>query len=158
MRAVIAMGLTVALSACGGGGSSSSTTSTSTSTTTTAASNEAEANPQLAALTGGVEGGNDCSKNPDFVPIYAGGTIRICSNAHFDATHKTSGMVSYGTTAAPAAVLAWSKEQAAKAGLTERLSTDKMFSAGEGSKRTMMVMALPEGTGSKVTVNWGKAD
>lgn len=155
VRVTIAIGLTVLLSACGGGSGSSTS---STSTTTTSASSNDSSMASVAALAGGVEGGNDCSKNPDFVPIYAGGTIRVCSNAHFDAMHKTSGTVAYGTSAAPAEVLAWSKEQAAKAGLTERLSTDKMFSAGEGTKRTMMVMALPEGTGSKVTVNWGKAD
>lgn len=157
MRVTIAIGLTVLLSACGGG-SGSSAGSTSTATTATSASSNDSSTASVAALAGGVEGGNDCSKNPDFVPIYAGATIRICSNAHFDAMHRTSGTVAYGTSAAPAEVLAWSKEQAAKAGLTARLSTDKMFSAGEGSKRTMMVMALPEGTGSKVNVNWGKAD
>jgi hypothetical protein len=153
VRVATAIGLTLLLTACGAGSSSSP----SSTTTATASSNEISLG-SAAALTGGVEGGNDCSKNPDFVPIYAGGTIRICSNAHLDSLHRTSGMVAYGTSAAPAAVLAWSKEQAAKAGLAERLSTDKMFSAGEGNKRTMMVMALPEGTGSKVTVNWGKAD
>jgi uncharacterized cupredoxin-like copper-binding protein len=151
MRVTIAIGLAMLLSACGGG--SSSTTSSTTTTTT----KDAAVPASVAALTGGVEGGNDCSKNPDFVPIYAGGTIRICSNAHFDAMHKTSGMVGYGTAAAPADVLAWSKAQAAKSGLTEHLSTDKMFSASEGG-RTLMVAAQPEGTGSRVSVNWGKPD
>jgi len=144
MRMTIAIGLTALLAACGGSASSTS------ENTTTATS--------IAAVTGGVEGSNNCSKNPDFVAIYAGGTIRVCSSAHFDATHKTSGSVSYTTPAAPAAVLAWSKEQAVKAGLPERMSTDSMVSVGEANKRTMAVFALPDGSGSKVTVNWTNPD
>lgn len=154
MRVMIAMGLTVLLSACGGG-ASSNTTSTSSTTTT---AKDAAVPASVAALTGGVEGGNDCSKNPDFLPIYPGGTIRICSNAHFDATHKTSGSVAYGTTAAPEAVLAWAREEVVKKGLPVRISSDKMLSAGETNGRTIMTMAFPEGSGSKVTVNWSNPD
>ncbi|MCW3846873.1 hypothetical protein OF829_06445 [Sphingomonas sp. LB-2] len=148
MRVTIAVGLAALLAGCGGGG-------------TAAQGGNASAAPSLAsaaAVAGGVEGSNDCAKKPDFAPIYAGGVIKVCSSAHFDAPAKTAGTVSYTTPAAPAAVLAWSREQAGKAGLGERLATDKMFSAGEGTKRTLMVMALPDGSGSRVTVNWGKAD
>jgi hypothetical protein len=148
MRMTIALGLTALLGGCGG-----ATTTTSTTTTT-----ENTATSTVTALSGGVEGSNDCSKNPDFVAIYAGGTIKVCSSAHFDATHKTSGSVSYTTSAAPAAVLAWSKEQAAKAGLPERMSTDSLLSVGEASKRMMVVIARPEGSGSQVTVNWTNPD
>jgi hypothetical protein len=154
VRVTIAMGLTVLLSACGGGSSSS----TSTSSTTTTTSKDAAVPASVAALAGGVEGSNDCSKNPDFLPIYPGGTIRICSNAHFDATHKTSGMVGYGTSAAPDVVLAWAREQVVKNGLPVRISSDKMLSAGQTNGRTIMTMAFPEGSGSKVTVNWSNPD
>jgi hypothetical protein len=102
------------------------------------------------------KGSNNCDKNPDFAPIYSDAVIKVCSSAHFDATGKDAGTVSYTTAAAPAAVIAWAREQAAKSGLTARIETDKMFSAGEGTKRTMAMFVRPEGTGSNVTVNWGK--
>ncbi len=139
-RVTIAVGLAVLLAGCGGAKPAANT----------------KGSDIVTAVTGGVQGSNDCSRNPDFAPVYAGATIKVCSMAHFDATAKDAGSFNYTTPVAPAVVLAWSKEQAVKAGLTERLSTDKMFSAGEGSKRTLMVMALPDGTGSRVTVNWGK--
>jgi hypothetical protein len=156
MRMTIAVGLAALLAGCGGSPSTTSATTTASSSSENGSAGASVGS--VAAVTGGVEGSNDCSKKPDFAPVYAGGTIRVCSSAHFDAANRTSGTVSYTTAAAPAAVLAWSKEQAAKAGLAERLSTDKMFSAGEGARRTLMVMALPDGSGSRVTVNWGKAD
>lgn len=147
MRTAIAIGLMAALAACDGGGAPSGGTA--------AAGNGADVAPgSVAELTGGVQGSNDCSKKPDFAPVYAGATIRVCSSAHFDATGKDAGTVSYGTSAAPAEVLAWSRSEATRSGLAERLATDKMFSAGRAGK-TLMVMALPEGSGSKVTVNWG---
>jgi hypothetical protein len=37
------------------------------------------------------------------------------------------------------------------------MATDKMFSAARAGK-LLMVMALPEGSGSRVTVNWTKPD
>ncbi|MES2442683.1 MAG: hypothetical protein V4574_07615 [Pseudomonadota bacterium] len=156
MRMTIAIGLTALLAGCGG--ASTTATSTSTSTTTTTANTTDATATTVAALTGGVEGSNDCGKNPDFAPIYAGGAITTCSSAHFDATHKTSGSVSYTTPTAPAAVLAWSKEQAAASGLSQRLANPTMISFGEGAKRSLVVIALAEGAGSRVTVNWTKAD
>ena len=147
MRVTIAMGLAALLAACDGGGEPSAGNAT--------AGNSADATlGSGSALAGGVEGSNDCSKKPDFAPIYAGAAIRVCSSAHFDATGKDAGTVAYGTSAAPATVLAWSRAEATRAGLAERMATDKMFSAGRADK-TLMVMALPEGSGSKVTVNWG---
>ena len=147
VRIAIAIGLAALLAACDGGGVPSGGNA--------ATGSSADAKPGLGAdLAGGVQGSNDCSKKPDFAPVYAGATIRVCSSAHFDATGKDAGTVAYGTTAAPAEVLAWSRSEATKSGLAERLATDKMFSAGRAGK-TLMVMALPEGSGSKVTVNWG---
>jgi hypothetical protein len=150
VRVTIAIGLAALLAACGGGGTPAAGNA--------AAGTSADATPgSVAELTGGVQGSNDCSKNPDFAPIYAGGTIKVCSSAHFDATAKTSGSTSYTTPAAPAAVLAWSRDQATRNGLAERMATDKMFSAARAGK-LLMVMALPEGSGSRVTVNWTNPD
>lgn len=146
MRMTIAIGMTVLLAGCGGVTTTSTTTKTDNGTTAVSTTN----------APAGLSGSNNCDKNPDFAPIYAGAAISVCSSAHIEATGRDSGTVSYTTPAAPAAVLAWSKEQATKSGLTQRAADDKMFSAGEGNKRTLMVMALPEGTGSRVTVNWGK--
>lgn len=141
-RMMVGLGLAALLSACGG---------------RPAVDNTASATETRAAEILSANGSNDCKKNPDFAPVYTDAKISVCSSAHFDATGKDAGTVSYSSAAAPAVILAWSKEHATKAGLAERISNDKMFSAGEGQKRTIMVMALPEGSGSKVTVNWGKA-
>lgn len=154
MRTMMAMGLAALLTGCGGAGTSTTTVTTSNGTTTSTTTST----DSLTALTGGVEGSNDCSKNPDFAPVYAGGTIKVCSSAHFDATKKTSGSFSYTTPAAPAEVLAFSKEQATKSGLSERIASDKMYSAGEGTKRSLVVITLPDGSGTRATVNWTKAD
>lgn len=140
-RVAIGLGLAALLSACGG---------------KQAADNTVSATETRVAEILSANGSNDCKKNPDFAPVYTDAKISVCSSAHFDATGKDAGTVSYSTAAAPATVLAWSKEHATKSGLAERISNDKMFSAGEGQKRTIMVMALPDGSGSKVTVNWGK--
>ncbi|MDF7774247.1 hypothetical protein P1X14_03210 [Sphingomonas sp. AOB5] len=142
MRIAIGLMLAVSLSACGAKPAGDKRDDTF----------ETKAAEVLSA-----NGSNDCAKNPDFAPIYTDAKINVCSSAHFDATGKDAGTVSYSSAAAPAVILAWSKEHATKSGLAERISNDKMFSAGEGNKRTIMVMALPEGSGSKVTVNWGKA-
>jgi hypothetical protein len=159
MRIAMAIGLAALLAGCGGGNTSSTTTTTSTTSNGTTTTSTSDSAGSVTALTGGVEGSNDCSKNPDFVPIYAGGTIKVCSSAHFDSTHKTSGSVSYTTPAAPAAVLAWSEAQAARAGLPKRMSAGtSMLSFGAADKRMMVVIAMPDGSGSKVTVNWTNPD
>ena len=156
MRTAMAIGLAALLTGCGGGTTSSSTTTTTDNGTTRLSTSESATT--VTALTGGVEGSNDCGKNPDFAAVYAGGTIKVCSSAHFDATHKTSGSFSYTTPAAPATVLAWSEEQAAKAGLPKRMSAPSMVSVGEANKRMMVVFARPDGSGSIVTVNWTNPD
>jgi hypothetical protein len=99
-------------------------------------------------------GSNDCSKNPDFAPIYAGATITICSSTHFDDTNKDAGSVSYTTSAAPAEVLAFAKESAAKSGFTVRIANETMVSADQAGKRRFMTMARVEGGTTKVVVNW----
>ena len=89
-----------------------------------------------------VNGGATCA-HPDFAPLYADAKITTCA----------VGTVIYTTAATPAAILAWTRDQAGKSGLKIDLATDMNLSATEGS-RNLMVMAMPEGTGSQVTVNW----
>jgi len=112
--------------------------------------------PSVTATDTVIAGAEDCGKKPVFVPLYADAKVTLCSSGHDDATRKDSGMLLYTSAAAPAAVLAWSKAEAAKAGLAERLTTPEMFSAGDGEKRTVMIMAAPKGSGSQVTLNWGR--
>jgi hypothetical protein len=112
--------------------------------------------PSATSTDTAIAGAEDCGKKPAFVPLYADAKVTLCSANHDDATRRDSGMILYASAAAPAAVLAWSKAEAAKAGLAERLSTPEMFSAGEGDRRTVMVMAAAKGTGSQVTLNWGR--
>jgi len=112
--------------------------------------------PSVTATDTVIAGAEDCGRKPAFVPLYADAKVTLCSSGHDDATRKDSGMLLYASAAAPAAVLAWSKDQALKAGLAERLSTPEMFSAADGEKRTVMVMAAPKGSGSQVTLNWGR--
>ncbi len=104
-----------------------------------------------------VIGGDEaCGKKPAFVPLYADAKVILCSASHDDAARKDSGTIIYTAAAAPGIVLAWSKEQVLKAGLTEQLSTPETFSASEGDRRTAMILAAAQGTGSQVTINWSR--
>lgn len=152
MRVAMSAGLALLLAGCGGGTTS---TTTSTTTNTSSASREPASDAKMSDPMTASGGSNDCSKNPDFAPVYPGAKISICSSTHFDNTGKDAGSFHYTTEAAPAVVLAFGKEVATKAGLTARISTETMFSAGEGNNRTMAMFVTPEGSGSKVTVNWG---
>ena len=107
---------------------------------------------------GKLDAGNAaCADKPEFVPIYAGATILTCSAADIAATGRLSGSIIYTTTAKPAAVLAWVKQAAAKAGLEKRLETETMFSAGEGQKRTLAIFVEAKDPGTHVVTNWGQA-
>ncbi len=98
----------------------------------------------------------DCAKLPDFVPLYADARVETCvSGPGVDARHE-SGTVIYTTGATPDAVIAWYKDKAALAGLTPALSNTTMFSAREGSKRSLMAMTETVKGATKVTVNWGR--
>ncbi|MES2442684.1 MAG: hypothetical protein V4574_07620 [Pseudomonadota bacterium] len=103
-----------------------------------------------------IAGNKDCGKKPDFVALEADASVTLCSANHDDAARRDGGTIVYTSAAAPAAVLAAAKAQAAKAGLAEQLSTPEMFSSAEGDRRTVMVMAAPQGAGSQVTVSWGR--
>jgi hypothetical protein len=135
------------LAACGGAPTTTVTTGDGT-TIKTGADGSAEVVVGNAATA-------SCADKPDYVPLYADAKLLTCVSGKVEATGRTSGTLVYTSAAAPAAVLAWSKEQATKAGLSQRLSTETMFSAGEGNKRTLAVMAAGVESGSQITVNWG---
>ena len=103
-----------------------------------------------------VAGEKDCAKKPDFVPLYSDAKVMLCSADHVEATGKDSGTILYTSAAAPAALLAWSKEQALKAGLAEQLSNPGTFAGGQGDAKTLFVMATPQDKGSRVMINWGR--
>lgn len=139
LRPAISAALLLALGACGGD-------------KPVDGANLSIANANLDVTTGDAA----CSQRPPHAPVYADASYVTCAAGAISATSKVSGTVVYETAAAPAAVLAWSKAEAIKAGLTEQLSSADMISATEGD-RTVMVMAQPRGSGSMVTVNWGRA-
>ena len=149
-RWAIAAGLAALVAGCGGTGSAPTPGNATTPTEGTATANAVMSDARTAS-----GGSNDCSKNPDFAPIYTGATPTVCSSTHFGNTGKDAGSFHYDTAASPAEVLAFAKASAERSGLTVRIANDTMVSAGEGNTRTFMTMALPDGTGSKVTVNWG---
>jgi hypothetical protein len=97
-----------------------------------------------------------CANKADFAPVYAGSTIKLCVSAPVEATGRISGSVSYTNAATPAAVLAWSKQQALAGGFKVNFETDTTFSARADDKRSLVVMVAPDGSGSQVTVNWGR--
>jgi hypothetical protein len=103
-----------------------------------------------------IPGAPDCGKKPVFVGLYADAKVTVCSAIRGSEDGKDSGTIIYTSAAAPAAILAWSKAQAVKAGLIEQLSTPETISVAEGETRTVMVMAAPNGKGSQVTVSWSR--
>jgi len=141
-----ALGLTMLLAACGGGPDTSGTSNPAAQNVAVAA---AEGTP--AAQTAAVE----CTKKPDFVPIYGDAKISLCTSTG-DEGSQQSGTIIYTTAAAPNVALAWSREQANASGLGQRMLSETMYSAGETTKRSIMVLVEPEGSGTRVTVNWGR--
>jgi len=149
MRVAIGAGLALLVAGCGG-----ASVTVTNSTTASAAPREQPADAKLSDPLSASGGSNDCSKNPDFAPIYADAKIVVCSSTHFDSDNKDAGSVSYTTDAAPAVVLAFAKESAAKSGFTVRIANETMVSAEQGGKRRFMTMARTEGGVTKVVVNW----
>lgn len=136
------------LGACGGGGIASDTTNDPVAQNVV----EAAAKGKSAAVAAAV----DCSNKPDFVPIYAGGEVTTCvASEDGRGARHVSGSIVYLTDASPREVLGWSRAQANASGLAQRLSTDKSYSAGEESQRSLMVVAEPFEGRTRVTVNWG---
>jgi hypothetical protein len=135
------------LAACGGG-VSSETTSDSTGQNVAAAA----ADGTSAAITAAA----DCSNKPDFVPIYPGAQITTCVSSADGTPRHVSGSIVYLVKEQPAKVLGWSQAQANASGLGQRLSTATMYSAGEETKRSLMIIVEPMNGGTRATVNWGR--
>ncbi|ATY33053.1 hypothetical protein CVN68_14660 [Sphingomonas psychrotolerans] len=134
------------LAACGGGGSSE-TTSDPTGQNVAAAA----ANGTSAAIAAAV----DCSNKPDFVPVYEGAQVTTCVSSADGTPRHVSGTIVYLVKAEPAKVLGWSRAQANASGLGHRLSTPTMYSAGEDSKRSLLIVVEAMNGGTRATVNWG---
>ncbi|MBC9034525.1 hypothetical protein IAG41_19225 [Sphingomonas sp. JC676] len=143
-QAVLTAGLLLA--ACGG---SPKTTDDPVGQNVAAAA--AEGKP--AALTAAT----DCGQAPpDFVPLYTNAKIISCVSGPDGQQDHVSGTIVYVTNAKPAEVLGWSRGQANASGLAQRMATDKMYSAGEERRRSLMVVVDTVDGQTRVTVNWGK--
>lgn len=141
---VLAAGLLLA--ACG-----SSPKSTNDSVGQNVAAAAAEGTP--AAITAAT----DCGQRPPaFVPLYTDAKITTCVSGPDGQKDHVSGTIVYLTKAKPAEVLGWSRGQANASGLGQRLATDKMYSAGEERRRSIMVVVDSVDGQTRVTVNWGK--
>ncbi|NYT41705.1 hypothetical protein HZY97_13110 [Sphingomonas sp. R-74633] len=99
-----------------------------------------------------------CDSKPDFVPIFKEAKVISCTSANVTVTGKRSGTVIYTDFASPSTILTWSKQQAIASGLSLSIEDGKSFSAGEGDKRTLKVMAEAGTATTNVTVNWGVAN
>ena len=98
----------------------------------------------------------DCSKLPDFVPLYGDARIETCVSGPGVEARRESGTVVYTTGATPDAIIAWYKDKATLEGLAPTLSTATMLSARDGNKRTLMAMVENVRGATKVTLNWGR--
>jgi hypothetical protein len=145
MRLAI-VGLTALLAACGAGPETSGTNDSAGQNVAAAA---AAGTPAVQTASA------ECDKKPDFAPVYRDAKISACVS---DGTPggQQSGTIVYTTPAEPKTVLGWSREQANASGLGQRMLSDTMYSAGETTKRSIMIVVEPEGSGSRVTVNWGR--
>lgn len=98
-----------------------------------------------------------CDSLPDFAPLYAGAVVSGCfKGASTVRDNHDSGTAIFAVTTAPAEVLAWYKAQTAAKGLAPSLSSQTMYSARDGEKRTVMVMTTAKDGGTQVTINWGR--
>ncbi|HVJ03544.1 MAG TPA: hypothetical protein VM662_15295 [Sphingomonas sp.] len=145
---VAALGAGLLLGACGGNGVSSDNVSDPVAQNVV----EAAAKGKSAAVAAAI----DCSNKPDFVPVYRDARITTCvAGEDGRGPRHVSGSIVYLTGAAPREVLGWSRAQANASGLAQRLATDKSYSAGEESQRSLMIVVEPVAEGTRVTVNWG---
>lgn len=97
----------------------------------------------------------DCSKLPDFVPLYADARVETCVAGPGGEPHRESGTVVYTTGATPDAIIAWYKDKAALDGLVPASATPTLFSARDDSKRSITAMVEATRGATKVTLNWG---
>ena len=102
--------------------------------------------------------GGTNAKMPDFVAVYPGGKVQ--STTVSSGKDGNAGTLSFQTTAAPAAVIAWYKEKATSEGLSKAVDMDMggttMFTAhADGEKKTLQVIAASSSAGgAQVQVNW----
>jgi len=137
----------LALGACGGGVSSDRVDDPVARNVVDAASRGTSA---------AVAAGIDCGNMPDFVPVYPGGRVTHCvASRDGRGPRHVSGSIVYVTRAAPRRVLGWSRERADALGLRQRRATKGIYSAGDESQRSLMIVAEPVAGGTRVTVNWG---
>ena len=141
-----ALGLTATLAACGGGASNVSTSDPAAQNVAAAAANGTPAAETASA---------ECSEKPDFAPVYRDARIILCTATGAEGTQQ-SGTIIYTSAAEPRTVLGWSRGQANASGLGQRMLSETMYSAGETTKRSIMVLVEPEGSDTRVTVNWGR--
>jgi hypothetical protein len=109
-----------------------------------------------AAVAGAGKSPTDCSKLPDFVPLYADARIETCVSGAAGEAHRESGTVVYTTGATPEAIIAWYRDKTAIDGLVPALATPSLFSARDGGKRSMMAVVETVRGATKVTLNWGR--
>jgi hypothetical protein len=108
------------------------------------------------ALAGPTARPSDCSKLPDFVPLYADARVETCVSGPAGEPHRESGTVICTTGATPEVIIAWYRDKAAIDGLAPALSTPSLFSARDGGKRSMMAVVETARGATKVTLNWGR--
>ena len=69
---------------------------------------------------------------------------------------RESGTVVFTTGAAPDTIMSWYRDKATGDGLIPALTSPTLFSARDGSRRTLMAMVETVRGATKVTLNWGR--
>jgi hypothetical protein len=182
--AVAAIAAALTLAGCGKHESSSTTTTSGNSgggTTTTTTTNSSNGNSTVTSMTGDTNhmtitgsngekveiGTGSSAKLPDYLPMYPGGTV----TSSFTGSGKDGGggvVVFHAKGADPAAVIAFYKDKAKGAGMTDKMSMDmggtqtyvasnEDSDAGKakGGKKTLTVSATKKDDGTDVQLTWG---
>lgn len=98
-----------------------------------------------------------CDGLPDFALLYVDAAVTACTKGPSTVRENhESGTVVYRTKTPAAEILSWYKDQSEVKSLTPSLSTDAMYSARDGEKRTMVVLTSAVEGGTQVTMNWGR--
>jgi hypothetical protein len=102
-----------------------------------------------------VNGAGDASGVPSYAPVYPGASIETTVNAP-----GKGGMVTFQTTASRDTIIAFYKKSAGSAGMQDvvNMSSEHMTSysaSNEKAKQALTVVAVDQGNGTHVQVNWG---
>ncbi|WP_294332903.1 hypothetical protein [uncultured Sphingomonas sp.] len=136
-----------ALAACGGHGEK----------TTDDPVGQNVASAAAAGVPANVAAAMDCSNKPDFVPVYAGGTVLSCTAAPDGLPGRhVSGNLVYEVDAPEKTVLGWSRAQANAAGLKYRRDTPYSYEAGEEAERSLRVVVDSHRGHTRVSISWGQ--